>query len=120
VAATLLLTHRGGKTRTVRPGFSWFAFLLPMLWAISEGLWRPFGFALLGGAFTKFSIDAYRSSGAALVAIVGLLGYAVLMFLFGWFGKKWLVADLLKHGYVEQSLPVAEPTTNRLAESGPG
>jgi hypothetical protein len=110
VAAAILLVHRGGKTRTVRLGFSWFAFLLPMLWAISEGLWRPFGFALLGGALAKFSVDVYRSSGASTWVIAGLLGYAVLMLLFGWFGKKWLVADLLKHGYIERPPIVAEPS----------
>jgi hypothetical protein len=55
-------------------------------------------------------MDAYRSSGASIWVIAGLLGYAVLMLLFGWFGKKWLVADLLKHGYIERSPLVAEPS----------
>jgi hypothetical protein len=93
-----LLVHPNGKSRRIKPGFCWLAFLLPTVWAASEGLWRPFAFSLLGYYFLARAADLAKDLRIPALALLGL-SYLVVMAVFGSFGKKWLVDDLLAHGY---------------------
>jgi len=96
----LLLVHPNGKSRHIEPGFCWLGFLLPVVWSVSEGLWRPFAFAPLGHFLLMIGNDlAYDFKNPAF----SLLGqtYFGVMIAFGVYGKHWLVSDLLAHGYRE-------------------
>lgn len=93
-----LLVHPNGKSRRIRYGFCWLGFLLPPVWAVSEGLWRPFGFSLLGYLFLTRASDLARDLRTPALVLLGLV-YLLVMAIFGAFGKKWLIDDLLAHGY---------------------
>ena len=80
-------------------GFCWFGFFLPTIWAVTEGLWRPFAFSLLGYLVTRLANDASSYYGSKPFGLFGLFGYPLVMVVFGTWGKKWLIADMLKHGY---------------------
>ncbi len=98
MAKVRFLIHPNGKSRRIRHGFCWFGFLVPTVWAVSEGLWRPFAFSLLGYLLLTRSPDLARDLRIPVLGLAGV-SYFVLMFVFGAFGKKWLVEDLLAHGY---------------------
>ncbi|MES2151700.1 MAG: hypothetical protein V4508_18125 [Pseudomonadota bacterium] len=93
-----LLVHPNGKSRRIKPGFCWLGFLLPTVWAVSEGLWRPFAFSLLGYYLLTRAHDIANDLRIPALALLGL-SYFVVMAIFGMNGKKWLVDDLLAHGY---------------------
>lgn len=98
-----LLIHPNGKSRRIRSGFCWLGFLLPPVWAVSEGLWRPFGFSLLGYFLLTRASDLARDLRTPALVLLGLV-YFVMMAIFGALGKKWLIDDLLAHGYLDARL----------------
>jgi hypothetical protein len=118
--ATIHLVNRHGVHRIVRMGFCWPGFLVPVLWAMSEGLWRPFAFSLIF-FFADRVAEAVALSceqGAACSAVpyaavfrlTGFVSYVFMMGYLGYNGKNLLVTDLQRHGYfVEGSPPPAEP-----------
>jgi hypothetical protein len=97
----------------VRMGFCWVGFFVPGLWAISEGLWRPFAFSALFMKLMSVSDDAVtvleRRSPSDIVSLLNLasalcaVAYLLTMLFCGLFGKRWLVGRLRKLGYVERS-----------------
>jgi hypothetical protein len=109
------LVHKNGKHRIVSLGFCWFGCLLPPLWTLSEGLWRPFAGSLLFFLAIKLDeaavITCQQSEFCAALPYIGLLkgacffGYVFTMAYFGFDGKKMLIADLLKHGYFVEGTP---------------
>lgn len=110
------LVHANGNHRIIKVGFCWPGFLLPGLWAMSEGLWRPFAFSsLFFNLIALFSDVAENSQRRSLsdittlsdqAAALSATAYFLMMLCCGLFGKKWLVGRWLKHGYVEyRSLP---------------
>ena len=100
VKRRIRLFHRDGKFRIVRTGFCWFGFLFTALWAISEGIWRPFGFALLAVLTTRICYHAFYQYGIPVYGIVALSAYPMTMIVFGLYGNKWLINILLKRGYL--------------------
>ncbi|MDC8760514.1 hypothetical protein OIK44_23275 [Janthinobacterium sp. hw3] len=102
-----MLVHPNGKSRRIKRGFCWLGFLLPTLWAISEGLWRPFAFSLLGYYLYTRAFDFVNDLQIPALALLWP-SYFVVMVIFGAFGKKWLVNDLLAHGY--RDVPLEEKT----------
>lgn len=96
----ILLVHPNGKSRNLKLGFCWLGFLLPTVWAVSEGLWRPFALSLLGYYFLTRASDLARDFKTPALVLLGFV-YFVVMIIFGIYGKKWLVSDLLRHGYHE-------------------
>jgi len=107
-----LLVHPNGKSRRIKSGFCWLGFLLPTVWAVSEGLWRPFAFSLLGYYLLTRASDLAKDLHIPALTLLGL-SYFIVMVIFGIFGKKWLVDDLLAHGYRDLS-PVEEAEDNSL------
>ncbi len=101
---SILLVHDDGRSRQLKPGFCWLGFLLLGLWALSEGLWRLWACSLLPFVVIQLTGNVSEYYGRRVWILIGLLGYLLVMIVFGIFGKKWLVADLLKHGYVEKEL----------------
>ena len=97
---SILLIHSNGKSRQLKPGFCWLGFFIPGLWALSEGLWRLWAFSLIPVVVTQLSGGVPEHSGQRVWGLIGLFGYLLIMIVFGVFGKKWLLADMLKHGYV--------------------
>ena len=104
MTGSILLIHPNGKSRRIRPGFCWMGFFLTTLWAISEGLWRPFAFSLLGWQLTKLSIVLARYFDSVLIALFCPFAYPAVMVFFGIYGKRWLVADMMRNGYVASRL----------------
>jgi hypothetical protein len=100
MAKILFLVHPSGKSRRLKLGFCWLGFFLPTVWAVSEGLWRPFAFSLLGYYLLTRASDLARDLRTPAFVLLGLT-YFVVMVIFGVYGKKWLVSDLLAHGYRE-------------------
>ena len=108
---SILLVHPNGNHRIVKMGFCWGGFFVPALWAISEGLWRPFAFSALlvkltivsGDAATEFERRSLPDTASLLNIATALcvVAYILTMLLYGLFGKKWLVGKLKKQGYVE-------------------
>jgi hypothetical protein len=96
----LFLVHPNGKSRRLKLGFCWLGFFLPTVWAVSEGLWRPFAFSLLGYYLLTRASNLARDLRAPAFVLLGLT-YFVIMIVFGVYGKKWLVSDLLAQGYRE-------------------
>jgi hypothetical protein len=94
----LFFVHPNGKSRTIKPGFCWLGFCLPLVWAVSEGLWRPFAFALLGHVLLARAGDLARHFETPSM-ILAALSYFVVMIVFGRYGKGWLMSDMLAHGY---------------------
>ncbi|MGM9485864.1 hypothetical protein [Ideonella sp. YS5] len=94
-------------------GFCWIGFFLPGLWAMSEGLWRPFAFTALFFKLMSVSENAAAemelrslsdiASLLNIAAALSALAYLLTMLFCGLFGKRWLVARLRKQGYVERS-----------------
>jgi hypothetical protein len=112
------LAHPNGNHRIIKTGFCWLGFLVPSLWAMSEGLWRPFAFsALCANLLTLFSkaSDDFQlrslpeaSSLLSLFAGLSAIAYLLTMFCCGLFGRRWMISRLVKHGYVvRRSLPEA-------------
>lgn len=102
----ILWIHSNGKSRQIEPGFCWFGFFLPHLWAFSEGLWRLWAGSLWAIFLVALSITASKNYALPFLSLIGLGGYLLLMIAFGVLGKKWLVADMLKQGYQAKNLPV--------------
>lgn len=107
----LFLVHPNGKSRRLKLGFCWFGFFFPVVWAVSEGLWRPFAFSLLGYYLLTRASDLARDLRVPAFALLGF-SYIVVMVVFGLYGKKWLASDLLSHGYRE--LRVSEDSEDSL------
>ena len=105
------LVHANGSHRIIKMGFCWTGFFIPGLWAMSEGLWRPFAFSALClsllGLFSDAAADFQRHSLSGVSSFLSLssdlsaVAYLLTMLCCGMFGKKWLVVSLTKHGYVE-------------------
>jgi hypothetical protein len=96
----LFLVHPNGKSRRLKLGFCWFGFFLPVVWAVSEGLWRPFAFSLLGYYLLSRASDLARDLKTPAFVLLAFT-YIVVMVIFGLYGKKWLASELLSHGYRE-------------------
>jgi hypothetical protein len=96
----ILLRREDGKNRTIRTGFCWLGFFIPMLWALSEGLWRPCAFVMLSVLLSKLSVEAANYYDNPFFFFPGLIAYLSTMLIFGLYGKKWLLAHLVKQGYV--------------------
>ena len=105
------LVHANGNHRIIKTGFCWGGFFVPSLWAISEGLWRPFAvsalFMNLVTLFSNAADDLERRSHSdlgslmSLLAVVSTSAYLLTMLCCGLFGKRWIVGRLIKHGYAE-------------------
>lgn len=96
--------NKNGNSRTIRLGFCWAGFFIPQLWAVSEGLWRPFAFTLLSGLALRFFDEAAKHYANDGLLVMGFIQYLLMMFCFGLYGQNWLVADLSKRGYTVSSL----------------
>jgi hypothetical protein len=92
----------------VKTGFSWPAFFLGGLWAITKGLWLP--------ALSMFALDALiwfasgyaqarGDGGLALAGLAFQLGYWVLR---GRYANAWWRAKLVRQGY--RATGVKKPT----------
>lgn len=108
VTTTLFLVHPSGKSRRIDLNFCWLGFFLPTVWSVSEGLWRPFAFSLLGYYFLTKSSNLARDLGIPAIALLGL-SYFVIMVVFGVHGKKWVASDMLAHGYRELRIDHENP-----------
>jgi hypothetical protein len=106
---TVLLLHPDGKSRRVRLAFCWLGFLIPTLWSLSEGLWRPCAFSLLGAVATHLTFNAAKVVGVPLFSFLGFLIYPAVMLAFGFRGNRWLLSHLLVKGWVPN--PPSQPTT---------
>jgi len=74
-----------------------------MLWALSEGLWRPYAFVILSVLIFRLSADAANYYGNPVFGMSGLVAYPLTMLIFGLYGKKWLLTHLAKQGYRPQA-----------------
>lgn len=99
MAQTVVTLTSQGRRRSVRTGFSWPAFLVPTLWALSEGLWRQCAFSLLTVLASRIALDAARIYGFPFLGIVGLLLCPLMMLTFGRFGNRWLLSQLTARGW---------------------
>src|SRR5471030_397663 len=97
MAKMLFLVHPNGKSRRLKLCFCWFGFFLPVAWAVSEGLWRPFAFSLLGYYLLVRASDLARDLRIPAFVLLGFT-YIVVMVIFWLYGKKWFASDLLSHG----------------------
>lgn len=95
-----VMVDREGKCRRIQKGFCWPAFLVPTLWALSEGLWRQCALSVLAAFATRISLEAARTNGVPLLSVAGLLIYPSAMLVFGCFGNRWLLSHLAAHGWV--------------------
>lgn len=100
----VFLIHCNGKSRNLRMGFCWMGFFLPIVWALSEGLWRPFAFSLLGYFIMQMSVDASAYYHQPGFSVAGIFSYPLAMLVFGLRGKRWILRDMLRNGYVDNSL----------------
>jgi len=115
IPTSVHLVHKNGHHRIVRLGFCWSGCLLPPVWALSEGLWRPFAFSILFWFADKLHhavlVSCDQTGFCAVLAFTGLLkiaalvSYFFIMSQFGFHGKEILIADLLKHGYFVEGTP---------------
>ena len=94
-----ILTNGSDDLRAIKIGFSWPAFLLNLIWLISNGLWLGgiLVFILVGGGLLVFAESVQESPLAASV-IVFVAEFALLLFL-GFRGNDWLAAHLESRGY---------------------
>jgi hypothetical protein len=87
-------------------GFCWTGFFLPTLWALSEGLWRPFALSLPFFFANQF-IEVLASSCeqgefctaipfVAVFRLICFVGYLCTMGYFGYNGEQLLIDDLLQ------------------------
>lgn len=70
MAQTVVTLTSQGRRRSGRTGFSWSAFLVPTLGALSEGLWRQCAFSLLTVLASRIALDAARIYGFPFLGIV--------------------------------------------------
>ncbi|MDR3481584.1 MAG: hypothetical protein P4L91_12840 [Burkholderiaceae bacterium] len=115
VPKSVHLVHKNGKHRIVPLGFCWAGFLLPTVWAISEGLWRPFAASLLFFMADKVAglAEIYCEHGGftavipyiIFLKIAAFASYVFTMGYFGVHGKELLIGDLLNHGYFVEGSP---------------
>jgi len=54
---------------------------------------------MLSALLFKLSTDAANYYGNPFFVFPGLVAYPSVMLIFGLYGKKWLLAHLVKHGY---------------------
>lgn len=109
------LVHRNGHHRIVPLGFCWFGCMLPTIWAMSEGLWRPFALSLIvflagqaGDIMASTCQQGMFCNSLTLAGLIRLGGAATYLFCMAYFGlrgKDMLVADLLQHGYFVEGTP---------------
>jgi len=93
------LIHPDGKLRSIYLGFNLLAFLLTALWAISERLWRPLGFALLALFIARLLSNSALVEGNHFYGAVASLLYLCTMIIFGLHGNGWLINALEQQGY---------------------
>jgi len=93
------LEHPSGASINIKSGFSWPAFFLGPLWALTKRMWLLL-FLLTLALLPLFALDAYaeykKSVPLSFLVLVLLNG---IMFICGRYGNRWLYAKLLKQGY---------------------
>lgn len=102
----LIFLHLRDGAVHVKQGFSWPAFFLGSLWALSHGLWPllpPFLFADMI-AFILLDAAVRSGDGLLLAAALALLFASVR----GYFGNRWIVEGLRRRGYFMR-YPAFEP-----------
>ena|ERR1035437_6467073 len=108
----VFLIHPNGRSRTIRKGFCWVGFLLPQVWSLVHGYWRPWAISGLPFAIGRVSegvteycrLHSYLGNFSCLdialsLALLPPVMQLTLMIVFGLYGQQWMVSDLLKHGY---------------------
>jgi hypothetical protein len=96
----VVIFNRDGQSRSMRKGFCWPAFLVPTLWALSEGLWRQCALSMLAAVATRTAFQAATTDGVSLLSVIGLLIYPSVMFVFGRYANRWLLSYLVTRGWV--------------------
>jgi hypothetical protein len=86
--------HPSGALESVRPGWSWSAFLAGCLWAFAMKMW---GVAIggLAGLVAVGLLVPMETAGALVFAVVLLLCHLA----FGLLGSAWRMRHLLGAGY---------------------
>jgi hypothetical protein len=107
----IVMLNREGESRSMGKGFCWPAFIVPTLWALSEGLWRQSALSMLAAVAARAAFQAARADGVSLLSVAGLLIYPSIMFVFGRFGNRWLLSHLMTRGWM--SSPHAYSSSDR-------
>lgn len=82
------------KVRLIRPGFSWLAFLFPVIWLLFNGVWRWFLVIL---ALELGLVIAIPQIGLPEWSLF-LAGLAIMAYV-GVSGRDWLGAALERRGF---------------------
>jgi hypothetical protein len=81
------------RSRFVKLGFSWAAFLFGPVWLLARRLWRPLALFVLGAALVGFAVEQ-----GALGAGTAIWLYVAYAFYLGFEGRAFLGAALARRG----------------------
>lgn len=106
-APVILLRHPSRGYAAVSDGFSWSAFLFGSIWGIVKRTWFVFfGLALV--ELTLWFLGGVAAASRDLLSMLALTTLNVAFFVFrGKYANQWLLASLLRRGYVRWPLPDA-------------
>lgn len=80
----------------VEDQFSWFAFLLPAIWAIRYQLWVALGIYAAGSVIIQFGLEFVGSS-----SNLQFIGGVAFTFLYASFAEEFRHMKLISQGYTE-------------------
>jgi hypothetical protein len=109
---------RSASTVLVKQGWSWPAFLIPPIWALTKRLWGVGAGVLIGGitlAFIFESMDIDRSEPFYILVGIEL----AVRIIFGMNGNSWREVNLVSRGFTESRMvTVGQPKGDGVEASG--
>ncbi|WP_337267717.1 DUF2628 domain-containing protein [Oryzifoliimicrobium ureilyticus] len=89
---------RHDKTRFIRDGFSFLAFLFPWIWLAVNRLWLA-----AAGAFVLQIASRVLMQQAGMWPVGAALGFATMLIV-GLEGRHWLARNLVRKGWSEEAV----------------
>jgi hypothetical protein len=94
---TYFYRNASGKTKAIKSGFCWPAFLFGPFWALVNGIWNVF-FVLVALNIFWNIVESHTEKSIALSSL-SLLFYMAMMFIMGKIGNALHVVSLEKKGF---------------------
>jgi hypothetical protein len=100
---------RSGSTVLVKQGWSWPAFLLPAIWALTKRLWGVGAGVLFGSIALAFVIDRVDIDRAEPAFVLMGIEFFVRI-IFGMNGNSWREVNLISRGFTESHKVAVGPS----------